>query len=115
MRIASPKASQPAGMVLEAPYTSLPDVVRHTYPKLEPLIPKMTNIWNSLENVTRLRAPLLVLHGTDDPLIPIEQGRQVFTAAPSQIKRLMPVNGAGHNDIWRTDVLPALWRFIDRL
>ncbi len=113
--LAAPDVEQPAAVVLEAPYTSLPDVVRHLYPQYAPLIPWMKNIWNSLENVTRLTAPLLVLHGTDDPLIPINQGRQVFSAAHSQAKRFIAVQGAGHSDIWRSDTLPVLWRFIDRL
>ncbi|SLN64613.1 Alpha/beta hydrolase family protein [Roseovarius litorisediminis] len=112
--LAKPGTAQPAAVVLEAPYTSLPDVVRHTYPQLEPLIPRMKNIWNSLDHARALSVPLLVLHGTDDALIPINQGRQVFTAAPSQAKRFLAVKGAGHTDIWRSDVLPALWHFIDQ-
>jgi len=112
--LASTDTEQPAAVILEAPYTSLPAVVRHLYPQLKPLTPKMKNIWNSLENITRLTAPLLILHGTDDSLIPIQQGRQVFTAAPSQIKHFVAVKGAGHSNTWRADTLPKLWHFIDQ-
>lgn len=112
--IAELPAPMPAGVVLEAPYTSLPDVVSNLHPQLESLIPYMTNIWDSRQNVAMLTAPLLVLHGTEDTLIPIEQGRQIHAAAPSVSKRFLAVKGAGHTDIWRSDVLPVLWRFIDR-
>jgi pimeloyl-ACP methyl ester carboxylesterase len=112
--IASPETVQPAAVILEAPFTSLPDVVRHLYPQLKPLVPKMKNIWNNLENVTRLTTPLLVVHGTEDHLIPIEQGRQVFTAARSPVKRFVAVKDAGHSTIWRADTLPILWHFIDQ-
>jgi len=104
---------QPAAAVLEAPYTSLPDVARHIRPQLGPLIWQMRNRFRSLRHARSLTAPLLVLHGTDDPLIPIGQGRQVFDAAGSETKEFLAVAGAGHSDTWRRDTLPALWRFID--
>ena len=110
---ATTRQAQPAGVVLEAPYTSLPDVVRASLPRLAPLIPKMTNIWDSATHVKALRAPLLVLHGKQDPLIPIAQGRAVFRAAGSRQKWFVAVRGAGHHNVWRSTVMPRLWSFID--
>ncbi len=108
----SPK-NPPRAVVLEAPYTSLPDVARDAMPKLRPVIPLMKNRWNSLRHIVRLKSPLFVLHGTRDDVIPIEMGRQLFAAAPSEDKTFLEIPGAGHNDTWRDDVLPVLWRFID--
>lgn len=103
----------PIAVVLEAPFTSLPDVVRQTMPRFKPLLPVMKNRWTSSRHVRSLKAPLLVLHGTRDRIIPIEQGRQVYAAAPSKTKHFLAVEGAGHADTWRADTLPELWRFID--
>jgi len=111
--LAQPSNAQPAAVVLEAPFTSLPEVVQNTYPQLDPLIEHMKNIWNSRSHASALRAPLLVLHGTDDDLIPVDMGRQIFAIAPSKIKRFLPVPGAGHTDIWRSDVMSEIWAFID--
>ncbi|MCZ4352334.1 alpha/beta hydrolase [Roseovarius aestuarii] len=105
--------ARPAAVVLEAPFTSLPDVVRASVPRMTPLIPRMTSIWDSAHHAEKLRAPLLVLHGTDDTLIPIAQGRAVLNAARSTTKQIVAINGAGHHDIWRGDVLPRIWRFIE--
>ncbi len=113
--LAQPGTPPPMAVVLEAPYTSLPDVALRAYPQLEPLIGRMKNIWNSKQHAKALTAPLLVMHGTLDQIIPIDQGRQVFDAASSPRKRFLAVRGAGHNDIWRSDSLPVLWRFIDGL
>ncbi|MFK7939112.1 MAG: alpha/beta hydrolase [Roseovarius sp.] len=109
----APEIAQPAGVVLEAPYTSLPDVVRHVYPQLESLIPKMKNIWDSAAHAPRLSAPLLVLHGAQDDMIPPAQGRAVLNAAGSKDKTMYEVPGAGHSDTWTDDSLTQLWRFID--
>jgi pimeloyl-ACP methyl ester carboxylesterase len=45
-----------------------------------------------------LRCPLLVLHGTDDQVSPIEDGRAIAQAAPEG--SIAAVEGAGHNDLW---------------
>lgn len=103
-----------AGAILEAPFTSLPDVARNAYPKIDPLVPRMQNIWASIDAAPSVMVPLLVVHGTKDTLIPIEQGRAVFDAAGSPTKRFLAVTGAGHTDLWRSDVMPDIWHFIDR-
>ena len=51
--------------------------------------------------VRRLEAPLLVLHGTRDRLLPPRMGRAVVVAAGSERKTFCPVPGAGHDDLWR--------------
>ena len=109
----APEMPAPAGVVLESPFTALADVVRHVYPELEELIPKMQNRWLSQEHAPTLTAPLLVLHGEADTLIPIEQGRAVFNAAGSARKRFVTIPEADHSETWRSDVLPKLWRFVD--
>lgn len=42
--------------------------------------------------------PLLVMHGQADRIVPLELGRRVHAAA-SEPKRLVVLEGAGHNDI----------------
>lgn len=105
---------QPAALVLEAPFTDIRAVARHAEPKLEPLIERMKSEWNSLRRIKGLKAPLLVIHGTDDELIPIAMGRAVFDAAPVQDKAFIAVKGGHHTDLWHSDVLPELWRFLER-
>ncbi|AXX98431.1 alpha/beta hydrolase [Profundibacter amoris] len=104
----------PAAMVLEAPYTSLPDITRRIYPKFKPILFLMKNRWPSLRHIRNLDIPLLVLHGTDDPLIPIEMGREMFDASPATDNTFFAVQGAGHNDVWQTDAKVALYAFLNR-
>lgn len=46
----------------------------------------------------RLRVPLLVLHGIDDPISPIEDARAIAEAAPDAT--LAEIEDAEHNDLW---------------
>ncbi len=53
-----------------------------------------------------VRTPLLVLHGTDDTLIPIAHGRRVFRESGSREKEFVAIPHAGHGDV-RYDATPA--------
>lgn len=48
-----------------------------------------------LERLRQLRVPTLVIHGTDDILVPVENGRLVADAVPGA--RLVEIEGMGHD------------------
>ena len=56
-------------------------------------------------HAARLPCPLLVLHGGEDEVCPIEDGRAIAAAAPSG--RIVEVPGGHHNDLWTDPVLAA--------
>src|SRR5262249_18322551 len=58
------------GVVLDAPYTSIVDVAAGAYPFL-PVRPFMLDRYETLRFLPRVTAPLLVLHGEDDEVIPV--------------------------------------------
>ncbi len=62
--------------------------------------------------VTKSHAPLLVLHGTEDNLIPANQSREVLAASPSTSKRMVVLPGADHN---ATASEPASFLAVERL
>jgi pimeloyl-ACP methyl ester carboxylesterase len=48
--------------------------------------------------IARSTAPLLMLHGETDTVVPIEQGREVFAASASTQKKFVSLPGAGHSE-----------------
>jgi len=104
-----------AALVLEAPFTSVRDMARTTV--LFPLAGLVRTRYDNLGKIAGLRRPLLVLHGRRDDLVPFEQGRRLFEAAPEP-KTFYAVDGAGHNDVYLTGG-DAYWRaladFLDGL
>lgn len=84
-----------AGVVLEAPFTSIGDMASRVVPLVGRLF-----VWgfDSLSKIRGLRAPTLILHGTADEVIPFEMGRTLFETA-NDPKWLWAIDGAGHNDI----------------
>ncbi|MBU2531628.1 MAG: alpha/beta hydrolase [Alphaproteobacteria bacterium] len=84
------------GVILDAPYTSIADVGARLYPYL-PVQTFILDRYDSLSRIDQIDAPLLVVHGTEDNLIPIEMGRQLFDRA-GQPKQFSAIEGAGHAD-----------------
>lgn len=87
-----------AGVVLRSPYTSLADVGRHAF--RIPVGWVMRDKFDSRARISTVQAPILVLAGAGDELIPVEQSRELAELAP-QLHDIVVVPKAGHND--------ALW------
>ncbi|MBU3679963.1 MAG: alpha/beta hydrolase [Candidatus Kapabacteria bacterium] len=59
----------------------------------------MKGAFNNLENIRRIAAPILLLHGTDDVFIGIERNGEPLAAAAPQPKIFRRIEGAGHSSI----------------
>ena len=54
----------------------------------------------SEERIARIEAPIFLLHGTADRLVPFRHGERLAAAATrSRSLTFLPVPGAGHNDV----------------
>lgn len=88
--------SPPRGLILQSTFMSVRQAARHHYPFIpSALIP---DAYPSLRQIARLRAPLLVLHGDRDDIVPLAHGQALLDAARVP-KRLRVFAGLGHNDL----------------
>lgn len=104
----------PAALVLRSPFTSLAEVGQRHYPLL-PVRWLLKDRYDSIRHVRELRAPLLVVAGDRDGIIPPDQSRRIAEAAPGSA-RFVLVRGAGHNDpalFTGQPLLSAVTSFID--
>jgi pimeloyl-ACP methyl ester carboxylesterase len=91
-------AGQPdvAGLMVEGSFTSLPEVVRSFRWGWLPLGPLITQRFDAAGRIAQVRAPVLVVHGSDDALIPPALGRALFEQARPP-KRFVQVAGGNHH------------------
>jgi uncharacterized protein len=87
----------PAALVLRSPFASLAEVGQRHYPVL-PVSLLLRDRYDSAALAGRLSAPLLVVAGGRDRIVPASHSRRLFAAAP-QPKRLVVLEGADHNDL----------------
>ena len=83
------------GVILEAPFTSVPDVGQELFPYLPIRLLARTR-YDNLRKIPQLNAPLLILHSRDDEVFSFTHAQRLFAAAPEP-KRLVELRG-GHND-----------------
>ncbi len=97
------------GLIVESSFTSGREMARRMLriPLFE-YVPKSR--FDSLHKITRVHAPILIVHGTEDRVIPFSMGQRLYEAAP-QPKSFLQIEGAGHNDI----ALVGGERYFDRL
>lgn len=101
---------EPVGaLVLVGPLTSTVRVARAHYPFLpDGLLEWDRHRFDALARIDRVRAPLLLAHGSADRVVPPAEANALYQAA-NEPKRQYTANGYGHNDIYED---PALWRAI---
>lgn len=89
-----------AGVILESTFTSLEEMARVAYPFLPRFaLRRLRGHFDTRAAVARLEAPLLLVHGSADRLIPVALGRDLHGGAPSGAE-WYEVVGAGHNDVF---------------
>ena len=92
-----------AAAVLEAPYTAAVDVAAQLYPWL-PVRLLMKDQFRSSDHIGAVTAPVLVVHGTRDAVIPFAMGQRLFAAANAP-KQFEGLTDAGHDALFA----PATW------
>lgn len=110
---ATATADPPAAVVLRSPFTSFAEVARAHYPFI-PAEALLADRFDSRARIGEVAVPVLVIAGTGDTIVPVAQSRDLFEAAPEP-KRLLVVDGAGHNDwvlLAGAEVMDAVGAFV---
>jgi len=110
---ASARQEPPAGLVIEAGFTRLCDAAQAAYP----IFPACWLMWDerydTAARLPGLKAPVLLLHGQRDQVIPFEHAEANAEIRPDAVFKVYP-DGA-HSDLTRHGALEDILRFIDDL
>jgi abhydrolase domain-containing protein 17 len=87
--LASRQAS--AGLILESAFTS-------TFRVVVPVKILPFDKFPNQERLPKVKVPILIIHGTEDEVIPFSHGQALYQTA-SQPKTFLTIEGAGHNDV----------------
>jgi fermentation-respiration switch protein FrsA (DUF1100 family) len=107
---------QPAGLILESAFPSIPYMARRAYPFF-PIWPFLRTRYDSQAKIAKVNAPLLIVHGDKDGIVPTEAGRQFFDTA-KEPKQFYLIRDAGHNDTYQVGgqaYFDTLRDFVERL
>jgi fermentation-respiration switch protein FrsA (DUF1100 family) len=99
-------------LVLEAPFSSIADVAQQRY-WFVPVRFLLKDKFDSMTRIGTVRAPILMLLGERDRIVPPQFGRALFAAAPEP-KELWLAPDGGHEDLRHFGGLDAAVDFIRR-
>ena len=86
-----------AGLIVEGSFPSIPEVVTTFKWGWLPVSPLITQRFNAASRIGQVKAPVLVVHGSQDSLIPPDLGRALYERAPEP-KRWELVEGGSHHN-----------------
>jgi fermentation-respiration switch protein FrsA (DUF1100 family) len=101
------------GLILDAPFTSAADVGAAAYP-FAPVRWFMKDKFRSDQRIARVKAPLLVLHGERDRVVPIAFGERLFALA-HEPKRMVRFPRGGHEDLDDHGAIEAVKQFLAKI
>jgi len=85
------------GLIVQSSFTNARAMTRQIFalPLIEYLVKSR---FDSEQVIRNVQAPILVVHGTRDDVVPFAMGQRIFAAAPDP-KRFYQIEGAGHNNL----------------
>ena len=103
----------PSALILRSPFTSLADLGQQHYPVL-PVRWLLRDRYPAIDLIARVHAPLLVVAGTADRIVPPDSSEELFEAA-LEPKWMATLDGVDHNDerfLNGREMLAAITRFL---
>ncbi len=97
----APAADAPQGVIVEGTFTSIRDMFGTFKWGWLPISMLITERFDSLATVPRIKAPLLIVHGSNDAIVPARFGELLYEHATAA-KRFILVDGGTHSTTsWR--------------
>ena len=87
--------TSPAGLIRQSPFASLTAMAGKVLPVIGPLL---AHGFNTVDEIRRVRAPVFVIHGDADEVVPFSQGEAVFAQA-NQPRQFWRVEKGMHNTL----------------
>ena len=100
-------------VVLESPFTSLLDIARYRVSVMPPFHFMLKYPFRNDERIGGVTAPILIIHGTEDKVIPFEEGKKLAALAPAGTE-FIKIEGAGHNNLGRYGDMKMATSFFEK-
>lgn len=102
----------PNGLILYAPFSSMGDEVAHLYPWLPGARYLVRDKWETKEYISKVTAPLLIMHGQADRFVPSWMSAELFKRATAP-KELWLDPHSTHYNLWQNGALDKAIEFIE--
>jgi len=106
------------GIIFESGFASIYNMMIHLFGVRGPdITPERLSEFSNDTRIKKFQKPTLVIHGTNDWIVPTDEGKAIFATVPDTVeKRLVLIEGATHNDIlsYKEQYFTPLKEFIQK-
>ena len=106
------------GIIFESGFASIYDMMSRLFRVTgSEITPELLSEYSNDTRIRKFQKPVLVIHGTNDFIIPSYQGQLIYESLPEGVeKKLVLIEGAGHNNIFsfEDEYLTPLKEFINK-
>ena len=90
------------GIIFESGFGSIYNMMTRLFRVSGPNItPEILKQYSNDTRIEKFKTPVLIIHGTMDWIIPCDEANVIYNALPDEFeKKLIIIEGAGHNDIF---------------
>lgn len=99
-----------SAIILESPFSSIVGVAQKTY-WFVPVNLLLKDKFESIKFLPKIYSPILIFHGTKDPIVLYSEGKRLFDAATAP-KKLITIEGAGHLNFGEEFLLHEMEKFL---
>ncbi len=98
IHLAATRPDRLHGLVLDSPFANGPALIRRLGgPEVD--LRLTPGVADNQERMRSCNLPTLIIHGTEDWIIPMNDAEALYRACPGGQKHLVKIPGAGHNDL----------------
>jgi uncharacterized protein len=90
------------GLIIESGFVSILPVMKHLGLSLQMHEVEERTMNEAIAVVREITLPVLIIHGEEDMLVPLEEAKRFYDNLGSAEKKLVVIPGADHNDIMFT-------------
>jgi fermentation-respiration switch protein FrsA (DUF1100 family) len=100
------------GGILETPYAAIDDLAQEKFPFFPiKALGAVRDPFRSIDRIAGINAPVLMMHGTNDAIIPIQHAQRLFEAARDP-KWYRWFEGGQHHDLWQRGAQDSIAEFM---
>lgn len=99
LEIASNAGDEIGGLIIESGFSSALRLVERLGGSIPEGAKEGARGFDNAEKMARVTVPTLIIHGEEDQLIPVDNGRTLYEACRVERKKLVIIPTAGHNDL----------------
>ncbi len=101
-----------AAVILEAPFTSIAEVAAGHYWYVPMARWMVLDRFDAVRRIGEITAPILMLHGAEDNVVPTRSGQELFEVA-NHPKQFWLAPMANHNDLYEHGAAETALKFLD--